>query len=161
MSFTPTSRRHVDPLSSWLFRRLSNFCSASFTEGEVGRGDEARSSPPSGPYTALEDLDRLTAAGGGVFRVKAVVSDTMGCKIRKKKYLVSCNSLALVYTYICEARLAVDGELSWRVLCSFILGEQAYPDDAMSLVLCRSGRMFRARKFEPKLGSAVYMCTAK
>lgn len=64
-----------------------------FAGGELERGDEPSSSPPSGssPYTALEDLDRLTAAGGGVLRVKAVVSDTMGCKIRKKKYLVSPN----------------------------------------------------------------------
>eukprot|EP00752_Nemacystus_decipiens_P009171 g8192.t1 len=58
-------------------------------EGEWERGDEPLPSPPSGPYTALEDLDRLTSAGGGVFRVKAVVSDTMGCKIRKKKYLLA------------------------------------------------------------------------
>eukprot|EP00903_Cladosiphon_okamuranus_P011728 g11028.t1 len=57
--------------------------------GELEQGDEPLSSPPGGPYTALEDLDRLTAAGGGVFRVKAVVSDTMGCKIRKKKYLLA------------------------------------------------------------------------
>ncbi|CAM9725268.1 unnamed protein product [Ectocarpus sp. 6 AP-2014] len=52
------------------------------------RSNGTRPSPPSGPYTSLEDLDRLAAAGGGMYRVKAVVSDTKNCKIRKKKYLL-------------------------------------------------------------------------
>ncbi|CAM9183270.1 unnamed protein product [Ectocarpus fasciculatus] len=56
--------------------------------GDRERSNETRPSPPSGPYTSLEDLDRLAAAGGGMFRVKAVVSDTKNCKIRKKKYLL-------------------------------------------------------------------------
>lgn len=56
-------------------------------------GDDPPLLPPSGPFTSLEGLDRLAAAGGRVFRVKAVVSDMKGCKIRKKKYLVrSCGS---------------------------------------------------------------------
>lgn len=57
--------------------------------GDRERRNETRPSAPSGPYTSLEDLDRLAAAGGGMYRVKAVVSDTKNCKIRKKKYLVS------------------------------------------------------------------------
>ncbi|CAM9161348.1 unnamed protein product [Ectocarpus sp. 4 AP-2014] len=56
--------------------------------GDRERRNERRPSPPSGPYTSLEDLDRLAAAGGGMYRVKAVVSDTKNCKIRKKKYLL-------------------------------------------------------------------------
>ncbi|CAM9154732.1 unnamed protein product [Scytosiphon promiscuus] len=46
------------------------------------------SSLPNSPFTSLEDLGRLAAVGGGVFRVKAVVSDARNCKIRKKKYLL-------------------------------------------------------------------------
>ena len=42
---------------------------------------------PSGPYTSLANLEG-SATAFGVYRVKAVVSDTMGCKLRKKKYLV-------------------------------------------------------------------------
>ncbi|CAM9366240.1 unnamed protein product [Ectocarpus sp. 12 AP-2014] len=56
--------------------------------GDRERRNETTPSPPSGPYTSLEDLDRLVAAGGGMYRVKAVVSDTKNCKIRKKKYLL-------------------------------------------------------------------------
>ncbi|CAM9813800.1 unnamed protein product [Ectocarpus sp. 13 AM-2016] len=56
--------------------------------GDRERRNETRPSPSSGPYTSLEDLDRFAAAGGGMFRVKAVVSDTKNCKIRKKKYLL-------------------------------------------------------------------------
>ncbi|CAB1117694.1 unnamed protein product [Ectocarpus sp. CCAP 1310/34] len=56
--------------------------------GDRERRNDTRPSPPSGPYTSLEDLDRLAAAGGGMYRVKAVVSDTKNCKIRKKKYLL-------------------------------------------------------------------------
>ncbi|CAM9787155.1 unnamed protein product, partial [Ectocarpus sp. 8 AP-2014] len=56
--------------------------------GGRDRSKGTRPSPPSGPYTSLEDLDRLAAAGGGMYRVKAVVSDTKNCKIRKKKYLL-------------------------------------------------------------------------
>lgn len=56
--------------------------------GEWELGDDP-SFPPRGPFTCLADLEGPTATGGGVYRAKAVVSDTMGCKLRKKKYLVS------------------------------------------------------------------------
>lgn len=83
-------------------------CSA-IAEAELQQGHKSPPAPASGPYMSLEDLDRLTAAGGGVFRVKAVVSDTMGCKIRKKKYLVSW--------HLSLRRVALD--------------EQGYSNDAM------------------------------
>lgn len=51
------------------------------------RRDSDTSGVPSGPYVTLASLAGAASAGG-VYRVKAVVSDTMGCKLRKKKYLV-------------------------------------------------------------------------
>lgn len=51
------------------------------------RHDSDTNGVPSGPYTSLASLAG-EASAGGVYRVKAVVSDTMGCKLRKKKYLV-------------------------------------------------------------------------
>lgn len=56
-------------------------------ESELER-DSQSSLPPRSPYTSLADLEGSSVLGG-VHRVKAVVSDTMGCKLRKKKYLVS------------------------------------------------------------------------
>jgi len=52
-----------------------------------GRRDSDTSGVPSGPYVSLASLAGAASAGG-VYRVKAVVSDTIGCKLRKNKYLV-------------------------------------------------------------------------
>lgn len=61
--------------------------SAVVAAGDAGFGRQALPLP-DGPFTSLADLERLPVAGV-VHRVKAVVSDTMRCKLRKKKFLVS------------------------------------------------------------------------
>lgn len=111
------------PRSTRLCRVCPNICSRSLlhdrtpcrpcsarllADGDPDRGGER----PSGPYTSLEDMNRLAAAGGGVVRVKAVVSDTKNCKLRKKKYLVSAQSILF-----CCSCLVVDGMVAVCASC--------------------------------------------